>query len=940
MKMQESLKLLFAKALEQPAEGRAAFLSRACAGNPALRARIERLLSAHVSGSAFLASPTGGPLGGSQGVVARPGVVIGSYTLLRQIGEGGFGAVFMAEQSKPVSRRVALKIIKAGMDTQQVIARFEAERQALALMDHPAIARVFDGGTTEAGRPYFVMELVTGEPITAWCDRKALDIRVRLGLFQQVCRAVQHAHQKGIIHRDLKPSNILVAEVDGRPVPKIIDFGIAKAVGGHAQLTDKSYFTDFRQFIGTPEYMSPEQAGLDTVDVDTRSDIYSLGVLLYELLTGTPPLEPKRLRSAMWEEMRRMIREEDPPRPSTRLSTLEGLPRIAGDRGTEAARLPRLLRADLDWITMKCLEKDRSRRYETANALAADLGRHLAGEPVVAAPPSRAYRVRKFMRRNRPVVLVGSLLAGALVLGTTVASTGLVWALREAERAMAAEAEAMQHAQDLELVIAFQASQLSDIDTARMGERIRAGIIEQRLASLRGAGLGETGTEQRLRELDLALYGVNFTDIALAALDANIFERALTVIDMGFADHPLIRARLLQTLADTMLRLGLLERALAPQAEALEIRRRHLGNEDPDTLTSASSMGILLWSQTRLEEAGIYLREALEARRRVLGTHHPDTIASINNLGALLRRQGKVSEAELHYRQALDAYRRVLGDEHPDTLVAINNLGMLLKHRGELTEAEIYLGEALEARRRVLGDEDPDTLGSVHNMAVLMEYQDRLEEAERYYREALEGRRRVLGNEHLDTLESLNDMGIFMWSQERLSEAEGCFREAMETRRRKFGDDHPSTLNSINSMGVLLRSQGKLNAAAELGERAAQTARRAMPHRWETGEVLGQYARTLAAMERFAEAEEHALEAHAILEAALPAGHARRVSAVELLVDLNELWHAAEPSAGHDAKVAQWRAQKQSMISAAPADAEPPKPSAQAPLATGGDDGQ
>ncbi|HVJ82161.1 MAG TPA: serine/threonine-protein kinase, partial [Planctomycetia bacterium] len=418
------IKSIFGRALEleSPAE-REAFLAKACAGDAALRAEVESLLQAGLGAGDFLEDLRPSPdttLYQSAG--ERPGDAIGPYKLLEQIGEGGFGAVYMAEQLEPVRRKVALKLLKPGMEARQVIARFEAERQALALMDHPNIAKVHDGGTTSAGRPYFVMELVRGTPISEHCDREQLTMRPRLELFIQVCMAVQHAHQKGIIHRDLKPSNVLVAMHDGAPVAKVIDFGVAKALG--AELTDKTLFTGLAQMIGTPLYMSPEQAGRDGLDVDTRSDIYSLGVLLYELLTGTTPISKDRFKRAAFEEIRRIIREEDPPKPSTRLTeSTDSLPSISAVRGTEPARLTKSLRGDLDWIAMKALEKNRERRYATAAGFALDIQRYLANEPVSAGPPSAWYRLRKFARRNRGSLAFAALAGAAAalaVIGLTV----------------------------------------------------------------------------------------------------------------------------------------------------------------------------------------------------------------------------------------------------------------------------------------------------------------------------------------------------------------------------------------------------------------------------------------------------------------------------------------------------------------------------------------
>jgi serine/threonine protein kinase/Flp pilus assembly protein TadD len=430
-----------ALAIADPAE-RSAYLAKVCAGDPGLRQHLEGLLAMHGQLGSFLEAPAP-PVAatGDEPIRERPGTVIGPYKLLEQIGEGGMGLVFVAEQQQPVRRRVALKVIKPGMDSRSVIARFEAERQALALMDHAHIAKVYDGGATPEGRPYFVMELVKGTPITDYCDQHRLTTRQRLELFLDVCSAVQHAHQKGIIHRDLKPSNVLVSLHDVTPVVKVIDFGVAKATGG--RLTDKTLYTQLTQLVGTPLYMSPEQAGLSDIDVDTRSDVYSLGVLLYELLTGTTPFESETLKKAGYDEMRRIIREDEPPRPSTRLSTMQQatLSTIAERRGLEPSRLGQQVRGELDWIVMKALEKDRGRRYESASALAADVRRYLEDEPVQACPPSAGYRFRKFARRNRVALMTAGVVAAALLVGTAAS----VWQAVEANAARKLAGERLEN---------------------------------------------------------------------------------------------------------------------------------------------------------------------------------------------------------------------------------------------------------------------------------------------------------------------------------------------------------------------------------------------------------------------------------------------------------------------------------------------------------------
>ena len=471
---------IFLTAIEQHQSDQwPAYLDEACADDGQLRQAVERLLRSHQDLGTFHEN---GPATAQMTwhLAEQPGTTIGPYKLLQQIGEGGMGVVYMAEQTEPVSRRVALKIIKPGMDTRQVIARFEAERQALAMMDHPNIAKVLEAGMTDTGRPYFVMELVKGIPVTQYCDQKQLTPRERLELFVPVCQAVQHAHQKGIIHRDIKPSNVLIAEYDDLPVPKIIDFGVAKAT--QQRLTEKTMFTEFGQVVGTVEYMSPEQAKLNQLDIDTRTDIYSLGVLLYELLTGETPFDGERLRSAAFDELLRIIREEDPPRPSLRLSTSESLPSIAANRHTEPKKLSALVHGELDWIVMKALEKDRTRRYDTASKFAEDVQHNLKDEPVTACPPSAAYRLRKFARRNKSLISTMAAIATALVIGTGVATWQAIRAAHERDHAVVAEATAEAEAKraDEEAKQAMQeAERAIEAESAAIAEAERADEAEQ-----------------------------------------------------------------------------------------------------------------------------------------------------------------------------------------------------------------------------------------------------------------------------------------------------------------------------------------------------------------------------------------------------------------------------------------------------------------------------
>jgi serine/threonine protein kinase/tetratricopeptide (TPR) repeat protein len=826
---------LFHAACELVPEARARYLDEACADDLDIRGEVETLfalercdlvdvLAVHPAADDRPPAPAAAQLR------------IGRYQLHRLIGEGGFGSVFLAEQTEPVVRRVALKIIKAGMDTQQVIARFESERQALAMMDHPNIARVLDAGTTDGGRPYFVMELIDGEPITGYCDRERLSVRQRLELFRTICGAVQHAHQKGIVHRDLKPTNVLVTVADGRPSPKVIDFGIAKATAG--PLTDRTVVTGLHQMIGTLQYMSPEQTEGSGVDIDTRSDIYALGALLYELLTGSPPLEDRRVQSASLAEVQRLICEHDTEPPSRRLSALQtrraGAADIAARRGTEPTTLARCLRGDLDCIVMKCLEKDRTRRYATASALAEDVSRYLDHQPVLASPPSKSYRLRKFVRRNRAAVVAGA--AGILALWIA-AGVSIAFGLSEARqrrqaelssgRAKAAEAAATARAGELEQVAAFQQEQLSNIDTQTMGMRLRADLLAEARAVAKRS-LPEQDVAARIADLEAMLAGSNFTGIAQRALEDTFFRPARAAMAKLFAKQPLVEARLLQALASTQQSLGMLEAASEPQRRALEIRRRELGDEHVDTLTSLHGEGELLRAQGNLAAAEPCLRQALEGYRRVLGDEHRSTLIAIGSMGLLLHAKGDLEGAEAHDRQVLAVRRRVLGDGDADTLLSINNLGAVVLARGKLEEAEACFGEALDGYRRVLGDEHPDTLLLINNMGALLQAEGKATEAETYHREALEKYRRVLGDQHPDTLRSINNVGFNLHDQGRLSEAEPYYREALAQRRLVLGGDHPATLNSLHNLAGLLKDQNRLTEAEPLYREALDKRRRVL----------------------------------------------------------------------------------------------------------------
>jgi len=824
-----------------------------------------------------------------------PGVpaACGPYTLGRKLGEGGFGAVYEAEQEHPVRRRVALKLIKLGMDTQDVIARFELERTALSMMDHPNIARVLDAGATESGRPYFVMELVEGEPISSYCDRHQLPIVDRLRLFEQVCAAVQHAHTKGIIHRDLKPSNVLVRTQDEAPLAKVIDFGIAKATRG--SLTDRSALTRQHQMVGTPSYMSPEQA-LGSEDIDTRTDIYSLGALLYELLTDTTPFESSVIGQALTEDVQLIIREFEPPLPSARLAhSADSLGSAASKRRIEPRRLVETVSGELDWIVMKAIEKDRTRRYDTASALASDVHRYLSGQPVLAAPPSRWYRLRKFVRRHKGGVAAGVLVAASLLLGML----GFAWQARIA----------LQRAAELEQVSTFQAAMLAQVDPSLAGQLLSQDV-KAKFAKAREKG----GAPRDVRDAEVEAFErqwrqVNATDAARALIDSTILKPAVAAIDRQFADQPIVDATLRQALADRYFGMGMYDAALPLMQQALATRRRVLGDDHPETLRSLNSLGFLLEESGKHAEAEPYLRECLERRRRVLGPEHPDTLVSVTNFGFLLEYQGKLVEAEQYFRLAMDTYRRLLGNTHPDTLSAINNYGLVLQYLTRLSDAEPYYREALAQRRLVLGEDHIDTAQSISNMGLLLRTQGKLAEAEPYYREAMAKLRHLRGEDHPDTMVIISNLGALLQAQDRFDEAEPYVRESLEKARRVMGEDHPYALMWTTSLGSLLVGQ-KRHAEAEAVLVPAEAQIRkgtSSGNAYRLAKFLTNLGRARTHLGRFEAASTNLDEAQRTFEKSPGRVVRDRRDCLVALVELYDAWHAAQPGKGHDAQAAKWR---------------------------------
>jgi serine/threonine protein kinase len=814
---------------------------------------------------------------------------IGPYKILQVLGEGGMGVVYEAEQTVPVTRRVALKVIKVGMDTKDVIARFEAERQALAVMDHPGIAKVYDAGATETGRPYFAMERVSGIPLDDYCDNKELSTEERLRLFIAVCRAVQHAHQKGVIHRDLKPSNILVAEHDGQPIPKVIDFGIVKATGH--RLTERTLVTEYGQAIGTPAYMSPEQAEMSGLDVDTRSDVYSLGAILYELLVGTVPVDPEELGYPAFLAGL-VLREAEFVTPSARAS---GLGRqggiVAKRRQTDPRGLLRQLRGDLDWITMKALEHDRVRRYETASELAMDIERHLNNEPVLARKPSARDRLRKFVRRHQ----AGVGFAAALIV--LLIGSSITLAISR-NRALRAEAEAKMEA----------------------GKAAAVNEFLQRM-------LGSADPWIGAREVKVA----------------DVLDQATEEVESSFRDQPEVAAAVRFTLGRTYRGLGLYPEAEAQLREALELQRAALPDGDPDIAESVNELGVLMLAAGAYDSAEVLFREALEMRVARFGTEDSSVAQSMSNVASALMEEGDFAAADSLFSQALEIQRRLLGEESWKVAATLSNIGLLKFRLGDFDEAVTVFRAALEIDRRTLGDH-LDVATIMEHLAITLSRLERYDEAEQLYRDALDITRRLLGDEHPSVARSINNLAVFLWRTGRLDEAEPLIREALAMNRRVLGEEHPSVASNLNNLALILSDErkyddaeaaarealaidrhllgsshlGVANALNNLGallRRAGKYREAELAHRearqiqlntfdessWQVATTESLLADALSRAGRYAEAEPLAVRAFEIIRAQFGDGHGRTRAALGRVI-------AAYEGLGNSEKVTEYHA--------------------------------
>jgi len=874
---------LFHAARELPNSERAAYLDQACPDDAEVRAKVEAMLSQVDRDEPLetLKVEVGRVLEPVKGVLEELslGAQVGPYRVIEQLGEGGMGVVYLAEQTEPVKRQVALKLIKLGMDTKEVVARFESERQALALMKHPNVAAVYDAGATGRGRPYFVMEYVEGVPITQYCDQHKLDTRRRLELFTEVCAAIQHAHQKGVIHRDIKPSNVLVTVENDKPAVKVIDFGVAKAT--EQRLAEHTVYTEQGKLIGTPEYMSPEQAEGTSPDIDTRTDVYSLGVLLYELLVGALPFDPQSLRQAGYAEIKRIIREVEPPKPSTRLSNLGAESAlVSARRQTTLRALRHQIRGDLDWITFKAIEKDRNRRYGAAWELAADLQRHLRHEPVAAGPPSAAYRVRKFARRNRALVSGAAAVLLVSIIGTIVS---VAFAIGEAQQRALAE----QRATETQQVAGFQATMLRDIDTEKVGRIIGTQYRTQAETTLRRRWVEDTDGRMRKRteeeiaaflaQYDAVASFVNMTDVGRNVVGISILSPAVDAIAVEFEDQPQVQAELLGTVGTIHQALGQYDQAELHLRRALDLHCEVYGEGHVEVAASQTNLADCLLAKGAYAEAESLYRNALALRRESLSAEHIDVARSLNSLAGLLLARRDYAAAEPLYREGLKRLRTFLGDDHPDVAASMKNLAGLLRETGAYAEADQLYQEALATYRESLGEEHKHVADTLTGMAGSQSDQGHHQEAELLLRKTLAIYRR-LGDEHPAVVTTMLNLAAILQRQGELSQAEMWCREALAVLRETEAQV-PLVATCLTNLTGMLYLRGQYAEALPLARKALALRREIWGDRhYVVAASRGVYAHVLLAIGEYADAETQFRRALQIFEAErekYPDGHLR-----------------------------------------------------------------
>jgi len=775
--------------------------------------------------------------------------IIGPYRLVAQLGEGGMGVVYRAQQLKPLRREVALKIIKPGMDSKQVIARFESERQALAVTDHSNIARVFDAGTTPSGLPYFVMELVEGIPITDYCDSKRLTIPQRIELFVPVCQAIQHAHQKGIIHRDIKPSNILIRQQENQAVPKVIDFGLAKALTYEA--SEATMMTGAGSIVGTLSYMSPEQAEWGRHDIDTRTDVYSLGAVLYELLTGSTPLD--HLEGSSYIEVLQRIREEEPKTPSARVLRSGELKQIASLRQSDPARLPKLLDRELNWITRKALEKDRSRRYETANGLARDLQRYLEGEPIEAAPPSAAYRIGKILRKYRAWLATAAAFAALLV-------AGIIFSALMAVRASRARAEAQAVNAFLEKDLLAQASAYNQSAGAKPDPNMTVRTaLDRAAARIEGKFATQPLVEASIRQS----MGAAYVDLGLYPQAEQQFGRALAIRRRTLGEKDPDTLASMGSLAAVYERRGNLKAAEPLYLETVALERRALGNQHPATLKTMNGLAATYMDEDEFAKAAPILEQVVPLDQRVFGERDLQTLRAMGNLAATYALLNKYDQAELLFVRTLELKRRALGEENPETLDTMSNLAQVYFLRGEYKDADALCTRALAAYRRILGDSHPSTINAMNSLADLESARGDYRQAEEQYQEAIEGAARGGESEHPHALQTLSGLADLYEREGNVSQSAGLYKKVLDTRRRVLGIDHPDTLENSVDLARIYFKQQKYAEAESLLREALPIYETTAPDAWQHFEAEAFLGACLAGQKRYADAEPILLSGYA-----------------------------------------------------------------------------